>query len=156
MVERYRAYEVPRQRLLQNFRTESWERPAKLPRHKTREGMSQTHLANIRNLQVCLACCRRGAVDPHHLQHGVTSRGFGMRAPDAYVVPLCRRCHDALHALGSRREPEFFAEHGLTPRENEHYIARRLWRNRASPDAMWVVIEANIAQRTAARAEATP
>ncbi len=139
-----RGHEVPRQRKLAD-----WQEPKsmRIPRYKTREGMSQAHLANVRAVQVCLACCRRGPVDPHHLQHGVTARGFGMRAPDAHVVPLCRRCHDALHALGSRREPEFFLDHGLQAPEDEHWIARRLWKNRTSADAMWVVLEANIARR---------
>lgn len=42
----------------------------------------------------CCVCGYRPPSDPHH----VKSRGAGGRAED--VVPLCRLCHDWIHASG--------------------------------------------------------
>ncbi len=41
--------------------------------------------------------CGNGSDDPHH----ITGNGFGgmaTKAHDMFVIPLCRRCHDSLHA----------------------------------------------------------
>lgn len=46
--------------------------------------------------QPCCAC-GNGSDDPHH----ITGNGFGgmaTKAHDLFVIPLCRRCHDSLHA----------------------------------------------------------
>ncbi|TLI63231.1 DUF968 domain-containing protein [Escherichia sp. E1130] len=41
--------------------------------------------------------CRRPADDPHHvLGHGLG--GTATKAHDLFVIPLCRECHDKLHA----------------------------------------------------------
>ncbi|WP_321206130.1 DUF968 domain-containing protein [Limnobaculum sp. M2-1] len=46
--------------------------------------------------QACSGC-GAGADDPHHIiGHG--QGGMGTKAHDLFVIPLCRRCHDALHA----------------------------------------------------------
>jgi hypothetical protein len=44
----------------------------------------------------CCACNAPAPSDPHH-PHGVGYRGAGTKCPDIWVIPLCRRCHDALH-----------------------------------------------------------
>lgn len=44
----------------------------------------------------CSACDASPPSDPHHLK----SRGAG--GDDSWCIPLCRRCHDRLHAAGSR------------------------------------------------------
>lgn len=42
-------------------------------------------------------CCRRPADDPHHIiGHGMG--GTATKAHDLFVIPLCRECHDELHA----------------------------------------------------------
>lgn len=42
-------------------------------------------------------CCRRPADDPHHvIGHGMG--GTATKAHDLFVFPLCRECHDKLHA----------------------------------------------------------
>ena len=42
-------------------------------------------------------CCRRPADDPHHIVgHGMG--GTATKAHDLFVIPLCRECHDELHA----------------------------------------------------------
>lgn len=46
--------------------------------------------------QPCV-CCRRPADDPHHvIGHGMG--GTATKAHDLFVIPLCRECHDKLHA----------------------------------------------------------
>jgi hypothetical protein len=45
----------------------------------------------------CCACNAPAPSDPHH-PHGVGYKGSGTKAPDIWVIPLCRRCHDELHA----------------------------------------------------------
>ncbi len=42
-------------------------------------------------------CCRQPADDPHHIiGHGLG--GTATKAHDLFVIPLCRVCHDELHA----------------------------------------------------------
>ena len=56
--------------------------------------------------QPCCAC-GNGSDDPHH----ITGNGFGgmaTKAHDLFVIPLCRRCHDSLHA----NTPAWEEEHG--------------------------------------------
>ncbi|WP_318393517.1 DUF968 domain-containing protein [Enterobacter sp.] len=43
------------------------------------------------------ACCANPADDPHHLI-GYGQGGMGTKAHDLFVLPLCRRHHDELHA----------------------------------------------------------
>ena len=43
------------------------------------------------------SCCQRPADDPHHvIGHGMG--GMATKAHDLFVFPLCRECHDELHA----------------------------------------------------------
>lgn len=42
-------------------------------------------------------CCRRPADDPHHII-GNGMGGTATKAHDLFVIPLCRECHDKLHA----------------------------------------------------------
>lgn len=46
--------------------------------------------------QACLGC-RKPADDPHHIT-GYGLGGTATRAHDLFVIPLCRACHDWLHA----------------------------------------------------------
>ncbi|HGU1953934.1 TPA: DUF968 domain-containing protein, partial [Escherichia coli] len=56
--------------------------------------------------QKCMACGNQ-ADDPHHIiGHGLG--GTGTKADDLFVIPLCRSCHNELHA-GVR---EFEEKHG--------------------------------------------
>ncbi len=67
------------------------------------------------------ACCGKPADDPHHLiGHG--QGGMGTKAHDLFVLPLCRKHHDELHAdtvafeemYGSQLELIFrFIDHAL-------------------------------------------
>lgn len=46
--------------------------------------------------QTCV-CCNQQADDPHHIT-GMGLSGMGTKAHDLFVIPLCRRHHDELHA----------------------------------------------------------
>ncbi|MBF7954547.1 DUF968 domain-containing protein [Rahnella victoriana] len=61
--------------------------------------------------------CGNGSDDPHH----ITGNGFGgmaTKAHDLFVIPLCRRCHDSLHA----NTPDWEEEHGT----QEHLLLTTL------------------------------
>ena len=66
--------------------------------------------------QPCCAC-GNGSDDPHH----ITGNGFGgmaTKAHDLFVIPLCRRCHDSLHA----NTQDWEREHGT----QEHLLLTTL------------------------------
>lgn len=56
---------------------------------------SDAYLRFVREQPCC--GCRSRAVEAHHW--GPT-RGLGQKVDDTRTVPLCRRCHDAIHATG--------------------------------------------------------
>lgn len=56
--------------------------------------------------QKCMTCGNQ-ADDPHHIiDHGLG--GMGTKADDLFVIPLCRKCHNELHA----RVKDFEEKHG--------------------------------------------
>lgn len=59
------------------------------------DGECDRHKAAVKGLCICVACLRRGPVDPHHVQHGRYSQS---RPCHKKTIPLCRQCHDAFHA----------------------------------------------------------
>ncbi|MGN2428611.1 DUF968 domain-containing protein [Klebsiella electrica] len=64
-------------------------------RPKRRRWVSKTYTDWVKH-QPC-ECCRRPADDPHHvIGHGMG--GTATKAHDLFVFPLCRECHDELHA----------------------------------------------------------
>lgn len=98
-------------------------------KRKDRPGNSEKHLALIRTLPCCIPGCTTVGCDPHHLkQTGTQERGMGMRSPDRWAVPLCRRHHDEVERVASRSEIKWFADRGIEPLE----LANALWM--VSPD----------------------
>ncbi|HDV0351578.1 DUF968 domain-containing protein [Klebsiella pneumoniae] len=62
---------------------------------KRRRWVNQTYTDWVKR-QPC-ECCRRPGDDPHHvIGHGMG--GTATKAHDLFVFPLCRECHDELHA----------------------------------------------------------
>lgn len=62
---------------------------------KRRRWVNRTYTDWVKR-QPC-ECCRRPADDPHHvIGHGMG--GTATKAHDLFVIPLCRECHDELHA----------------------------------------------------------
>lgn len=101
---------------------------------QAREGMSPTHLAMVRNLPCCL-CASEVNIQAHHLLRvDPSSRGMGMKNADRWCLPLCLRCHDALHQHGG--EEEYLAERGIDGRA----VASALWSERGDADGMRRVV----------------
>lgn len=74
-------------------------------RPKRRRWVNETYTRWVKT-QLC-ECCRRPADDPHHIVgHGMG--GTATKAHDLFVIPLCRECHDELHA----DVPAFEQKHG--------------------------------------------
>ncbi len=64
-------------------------------RPKRRRWENQAYTRWVKT-QPCAACCRP-ADDPHHvIGHGMG--GTGTKSHDLFVIPLCRSCHNSLHA----------------------------------------------------------
>ena len=58
---------------------------------------SRKWLTWVKSQQCCGCGSGRSADDPHHIiGHG--QGGMGTKAHDLFTIPLCRLCHDALHA----------------------------------------------------------
>lgn len=54
-----------------------------------------TYTRWVKRLPCC--ACNMPADDPHHI-YGVLSKGTSTKVPDYLTIPLCRPCHDELHA----------------------------------------------------------
>lgn len=49
--------------------------------------------------------CGAPADDPHHLKGVGHLSGGGLTAPDTYLMPTCRGCHNSIHAT-----PEYWSQ----------------------------------------------
>ncbi|TNV14926.1 DUF968 domain-containing protein [Buttiauxella sp. B2] len=72
------------------------------PKRRRWESMKYTRWAKS---EKC-ACCDNPADDPHHLI-GYGQGGMATKAHDLFVIPLCRRHHDELHADVSAFEKKY-------------------------------------------------
>lgn len=70
---------------------------------------SQPYISYVRTTFPCLTC-QRPAQHAHHIRECLP-RTMGVRVSDKYVVPLCERCHAALHA----RSSTFWTERHIQP-----------------------------------------
>ena len=88
---------------------------------------NEKHLKNVRRL-LCFNCATDQTIEPHHLlklPEGMSDEesGTGQKNGDNWTIPLCRRCHSALHMAGS--EEKFFGKaRALHAIDN----AKRLWK----------------------------
>jgi len=71
--------------------------------------------------QSCM-CCGQSADDPHHII-GYGQGGMGTKAHDLFVIPLCRKHHDELHADQSKFESKYGTQLELFFRFFDHAIA---------------------------------
>jgi hypothetical protein len=107
---------------------------APLPKREPRDGMSASHLANVRLLP-CLLCEheRRGNINAHHVRlHGEPEHGVAYKPPDKRAVPLCEDVHHVpgVHAYGDQEA--YFLLFFIQIRE---YL-NALWAARHSLEAM--------------------
>lgn len=119
------AFEIPRERVYGNFKTEKKSR--QVPVARKREKASPGHRKLISQLPCC-TCGKRGPSDPHHLKHG---RGSMVKAPDAWLVPLCSGpdgCHTGpggVELAGTKNEEEWFRARGI---EEPAELAKELFK----------------------------
>ena len=135
--------QVPREHVLNNQRPSLSERYKKRePAGSRRPGMSEDHLALIRQLPSCVSG-RVGPCDPHHIRSGpaAAERGVGQKATDRWTVPLLRFEHDELHRLSSRLEMAWFRERGIA---DVVELANALWLNTGDLERMLKVLQAHI------------
>lgn len=93
------------------------------PAAEKRPGMSAKHCDLIRAMP-CAITLKMPCGEIHHLQNGTVERGAGLRSTDRWGIPLTHALHMELHKLGSRREPEWFAKHGI---DDPLGLASALW-----------------------------
>jgi hypothetical protein len=99
--------------------------------------MSASHLKDVKACP-CVVCGALKGIDPHHLMRGlpVGERGMSRTAADRYAIPLCRRCHDALHADKRSDDEAWLMERGVAGRD----VAAALWARRGERGEMFKVI----------------
>ncbi|MCK5013247.1 MAG: DUF968 domain-containing protein [Candidatus Omnitrophica bacterium] len=97
------------------------------------------HLMLIRQLP-CLVCGTTHGIEVHHLLRG-TVRGWGLKAKDSEVLPLCFIHHtqsdDCAHDNKCGGETEWFKSKGII---NPLYIARKLYENTGDYGKMLSII----------------
>lgn len=115
--------EIKKPHVYGNFKSRGpKERHRNSERFKTRPGMSDDHLAMIRQLHCCV-CDRAAPSDPHHIKAGTGERGTGLRSTDRWAVPMCRTHHDEVERIGSRNERQWFLDRHVDP----HELTQALW-----------------------------
>ena len=67
---------------------------------------SKAYLEYVKSLNCC--GCGVNADEAHHLIAAGLGGGMGTKADDVFTIPVCRRCHDALH----KNVKEWEQEHG--------------------------------------------
>ncbi|KFC07059.1 putative cytoplasmic protein [Trabulsiella guamensis ATCC 49490] len=72
------------------------EAPESLMKVPKRRRWVNRHYTDWVKTQPCVVC-QRPADDPHHII-GYGLGGTGTKAHDIFVIPLCRTCHNELHA----------------------------------------------------------
>jgi len=83
-----------------------------MPFQKVKTFRSEKYKAWVKEQDCCR--CLAPADDPHHLIGIGNMGGTGTKAPDSMIMPMCRKCHNEIHA-----QPE------LWPDQWEH-IARTI------------------------------
>ena len=133
------ASEISKERVYGNFKNRSYRREANKnsQNYKTRAGMDDAHLGNLR-LCPCCVCGASPMSQVHHLKSGTGERGMGQRSTDRWGVPMCRHHHDEVERAGTRNEVSWFARHGIDP----HNLAMSLWMARGDVERMRKIVMA--------------
>ena len=98
------------------------------------------HLARVRQLP-CLLCLDNTSTEACHIRYSdiraaKINPGVGQKPHDYWVVPLCKRHHDAQHAFGD--EYQFWAHECIDPL----FIAMALYLNSGDQEACEQIIHA--------------
>jgi len=131
--------ELRKPHVLGNFRSLVKTKHKNSKFREERDGIDDTHAANIRKLPCC-ACLKTPAGTIHHLKAGTNERGMSVRSTDKWGVPLCIADHDEVERIGTRNEATWFQDRvGCDPLE----LAASLWSNRGDVARMTKVVLAH-------------
>ena len=122
-----------------NFKVKDYSKHENSGAPKKRAGMSEDHLALIRQMP-CAASLVMPGGEAHHLKTGTGERGMGLRSTDKWAVPLSTLKHAELERLGSRNELAWFKEHGI---KEVRALAEALWANTGDLPKMIAVLMAH-------------
>lgn len=110
----------------------------KKSRYYSRPGNDKDHKKLITALPCLIPGCGNYPSEPHHLKQDTGERGGQMKSTDRYLVPLCNKHHiHGVELRGSKKEHEWFAEHGI---EDPLAIADRLFACKLNFRAMLAII----------------
>ena len=131
--------EIKKERVYGNFKNRSYrrEKDKNSQNYKTRPGMDDEHLANLRQCPCCV-CGSAPRSQVHHLKSGTGERGMGQRSTDKWGVPVCGNDHNEIESAGTKKETSWFAKHGIDP----HELAMSLWMARGDVQRMKKIVEA--------------
>lgn len=132
--------EVRKPHVLGNFKVKSYKQHKNSESYKERPGMSDAHLALIRQMPCAASYPLKGG-EAHHLKQTNTGeRGMGLRSTDKWAVPLSAIKHAEVERIGSRNEVAWFKEHGIA---DVRELAEALWANTGDLDRMNAVLIAH-------------
>jgi len=124
------ASQIRRESVLANFRPSVTERDREKRTRKSaqerREGNCEKYAALLRQCP-CVVTLKMPAGQIHHLKAGParSERGVQMRATDRWALPMSYAAHIlGVETVGSRREHEWFREHGIA---DPYALAEALW-----------------------------
>jgi len=139
------AFEMPKPAFIPNFKVRKPKEKKKSAAEK-REGMSEKHLALIRQLPCCV--CGRAGGEAHHCKYGTGERGMGLRSTDKFAIPLCNEDHiNGVERVGSRNEHAWFVKRGVNPLD----LAAGLWSVTGDLETMKRVLAAHRAKQVGER-----
>jgi hypothetical protein len=135
------ASQIRREKVYGNFKARGLERRqrARDEPKKERPGMSEAHLALIRQLP-CAVTGKTPAGEAHHLKAGTGERGMGMRSTDRWAIPLRHDPHMELERQGSRNEVAWLQARGIA---DPLALAEALWAASGDLERMTKIVSAH-------------
>lgn len=109
-------------KVIGNFRERGPKKPKKATWRDERPGMSEAHLAMLRNMP-CVVCHKAPAGTVHHLKAGTGERGMGVKSTDRWTLPMCFDDHETVERVGTRNENNHFRGLGI----DSFTLAIALW-----------------------------
>jgi hypothetical protein len=88
---------------------------------KTPRIEDQKHLKLVASMNCC--CCHAAGGHAHHLLRA-PGKCLSRKTGDNYTIPLCGKCHDALHRNGN--ETKFLGQFGIDGKD----LAKQLYEGR--------------------------
>lgn len=134
------ASQVRREKIYGNFKARGLERRqhAREAPKKERAGMSEAHLALIRQLP-CAVTGKAPAGEAHHLKC-TGERGMSRRSSDRWAIPLRHDPHMELERQGSRNEVSWLQAHGIA---DPLALAEALWAASGNLERMTKIVRAH-------------